>query len=85
MLFTLKKGKEEVVVVKGRTDDRDNVGVITVYPRGTGDIVLVVLCEADFADQVVSIVPSPLGEVVRFPMDAKSHKVLLQPRGSYLP
>ncbi len=65
VLFTLKKGKEEVVV-EGHTDDRDKVGVIPVYRRGTGDIGLVVLCEADFADQVVSIVPPPSGETVRF-------------------
>ena len=64
VLFTLKKGKEEVVVVEGHTDDGDNVGVITVSPRGTVDIGLVVLYETDFADQVVSIVPPPSGETV---------------------
>jgi hypothetical protein len=30
-----------------------------------------VLCEADFADRVVSVVLPPLGETVHFPMDAK--------------
>jgi hypothetical protein len=71
VLFTMQQGQEEVVVVEGRTNDLDEVGVITVYRRGTGNIGLVVLCEADFSDQVVGIVPPPLGETVRFPMDAK--------------
>jgi len=71
LLFTMQQGQEEVVVVEGHTSDLDEVGVITVYRRGKGEIGLVVLCEADLADQVVSIVPPPLGETVRFPMDAK--------------